>query len=287
MPGLLLKTAERVARMLPAPFRRGLYRLGPVTRLIRRALNRAAPRGWTQVQAAAGAAAGLAFQLDLQREKDYWLGSYETDLQETLPQFLRPGMVIFDVGANIGYLSMIFARSTGAQGRVYAFEALPANIRRLQSHVEMNGFTDRVRVMHRAVVDRPGPVAFLVHPSHGMGKAAGSAGRDEDYPDQIEVEGTSIDSLIFTEGIDHPDLIKMDIEGGEVLALRGMPRTLAELRPVVFLELHGEEAARAAWECFEAAGYMLHRMEAELSQIRTPGELDWKAYVVALPGQAV
>lgn len=286
MPGLLLKTAERVARLLPAPLRRGVYRLGPVTRLVRRALNRAAPHGLTQVQAAAGAAAGLTFELDLQSEKDYWLGSYETDLQEVLPHFLRPGMVIFDVGANIGYLTMIFARSTGAQGRVYAFEALPANVRRLQSHVEMNGFTDRVRIMHHAVVDRAGPVTFLVHPSHGMGKAAGSAGRDGDYPGQIEVEGTSIDEVVFSEGVGHPDLIKMDIEGGEVLALRGMPRTLAELRPVVLLELHGEEAARAAWECFEEAGYTLHRMETELSRIRTIGELDWKAYIIALPGQA-
>jgi FkbM family methyltransferase len=99
-------------------------------------------------------------------------------------------MVVFDVGANIGYLSLLFARQAGPDGRVVAFEALPANLARLAAHIELNGMAPNITIVPAAVVDRPGPVDFLVHRSHGMGKAAGSAGRDE--PERIE-SGTTID----------------------------------------------------------------------------------------------
>lgn len=286
MANLLLKSAARAARALPPGLRQALYRLGPLTRWIRALLNRAAPQGLIDVRIAAGAAEGLAMRLDLQREKDYWLGTYEGDLQEMLHTFLRPGMVVYDVGANIGYLSLAFARAVGERGEVFAFEALPGNVARLRENADRNGFSARLHIVQTAVVNQTGRTTFLVHHSHGMGKAAGSAGRAEPYDGQIEIDGTSIDTFIFDSGHTRPDLIKMDIEGGEVLALNGMARTLTEIRPVVFLELHGEEAARAAWEAFDRAAYTLHRMDTDLPRIRSLAELDWKAYVIALPGTA-
>jgi hypothetical protein len=75
----------------------------------------------------------------------------------------------------------------------------------------------------------------------------------------------------------------MDIEGGEVLALKGMPRLLAEARPLILLELHGPEAARASWETLTAAGYQIHRMEHGYPRVASLDELDWKAYLVAMP----
>jgi hypothetical protein len=79
-------------------------------------------------------------------------------------------------------------------------------------------------------------------------------------------------------------LIKVDIEGGEVLALPGMQRLLEEHNPVVLLELHGPESAQAAWACL-SINYRLCRMQAGFPPINSPDELDWKAYVVALPSQ--
>ena len=283
MSNFLLKTASKAARALPAPLRRGLYRLGPISGWIRRALNRAAPQGLTEIEVASGAIAGLKLRLDLQKEKDCWLGNYETNLQDAVAHFVKPGMIIYDVGANIGYVSLIFAAAVGKTGRVYSFEALPSNISRLQDHIKMNQFAERSTVRHAAVVDKPGAVEFLVHDSHGMGKAAGSAGRDEAYSEKLTVEGVSIDAFVFDDGHPAPQLLKMDIEGGEVMALPGMRRTLAVHRPVVFLELHGREAAESAWDIFTAEGYSLHEMEKGFPRVLSLADVDWKAYLIAIP----
>ena len=109
-------------------------------------------------------------------------------------------------------------------GKVYAFEALPDNVERLRRNVELNGFNDRVSIFPGAVAAGAGEVKFLVHFSGGMGKAAGSAGRDEQYLREIIVPGISLDEFVFAQGNPPPQAVKMDIEGGEVLALPGMAR---------------------------------------------------------------
>ena len=67
------------------------------------------------------------------------------------------------------------------------------------------------------------------------------------------------------------------------MALAGMPRLLKEARPVLLIELHGKEAARQVWNCLKANGYTLRPMSKGAPAIRSLSELDWKAYVIALP----
>jgi len=269
--------------VLPDPLKRLLYRLGPLTRGIRGLLNRAAPTGLTPVTVSAGGLAGLRLKLDLQTEKDYWLGTYETHLQAAVRELVRPGWVIYDVGANIGYVTLLLARTVGAAGRVYAFEALPANVDRLSENIALNNLGGRVTIIPGAVADASRPVRFWVGPSGAMGKAEGSAGRESEGGDSLEVSGISLDDFIYRDGNPPPQVVKMDIEGGEVLALRGMTHLLGTERPLVLLELHGHEAARVAWEVLTGAGYALCRMDRGLPRVSSVAELDWKAYVVARP----
>ena len=139
-------------------------------------MNKAAPQGIHQVEIAGGVLAGRQMALDLQSEKDYWLGTYEPDLQEAAKHFIHSGMCIYDVGANIGYISLIAAQLNGPDGSVYAFEALPANIERLKHNIQLNQLEERVTIQHAAVVDKSQKVTFYMHQSGAMGKAAGSAG---------------------------------------------------------------------------------------------------------------
>lgn len=285
----VLKLAAWAARRLPAPVKRLLYRAGPLARLLRRGLNAAAPHGLTVVDVAAGALAGCRLELDLQAEKDYWLGTYEPELQAALAELVRPGMMAYDVGANIGYISLQLARRVGPDGRVFAFEALPANLERLRRNLALNGLENRVEVIAAAVVDAARPVRFLVGPSGGMGKAAGSAGREKiSYNQTIDVPGLSLDDFagLPTPGPARPplpDVIKMDIEGGEVLAMPGMRRLLHAARPVMLMELHGPESARAAWDALQAAGYAVCRMQPGYPRVASLDDLDWKAYLAAFP----
>jgi len=281
----LLRLAALASRILPVSFKQSIYRIKPLAGLVRRTLNLAAPSELAQVKIAAGDLAGFKFELDLQTEKDYWLGTYEVELQRAVRDLLSSGMCIYDVGANIGYVTLLLAKAAGESGQVVAFEALPANIARLEKHVALNHLAGRVTVVAGAVVDQARPVRFLVHPSSSMGKAVGSAGREKmgAYLKEIEVPGLALDGYAFEQGHTPPQVIKMDIEGGEVLAIKGMQRILEELRPLLLVELHGHEAAHAVWENLARQGYTVHRMQPGFPQVTSVGQLDWKAYIVGRP----
>ena len=279
----LIKTAAWAARVLPSPVKRAFYKIPFLARVIRRSLNEAAPEGITEVVIAAGILKGLSMALDLHTEKDYWLGTYEPDLQSAASQIIKPGMVVYDLGANIGYISLMAARLVGDGGRVFSFEALPANIARLKQNASLNQLQERIQVVHAAVVDKAGEVAFLTHTSGAMGKVLGSGGRDELYSQTIKVQGIAMDDFVFTQGNPPPAVIKVDIEGGEGMALAGMTRLLKEAKPVLLIELHGEEAARQVWDCLKANNYTLSPMHKGAAAIRSLTELDWKAYVIAVP----
>jgi len=276
----ILSLAAWAARILPGPIKRLVYRIQPAAGLIRRTLNRASPPGLSEVRVAAGSLEGLTLLLNMQKEKSRWLGTYETELQASIEREIRPGMVVYDVGANIGYISLMFARAVGATGQVFAFEALPANLERMRANFALNPAAP-VHTVGMAVVDSCRTVEFLTHSSTSMGKAAGSAGREhESYGAVIQVHGVSLDEFVYTQLNPLPQVVKMDIEGGEVLALPGMRRLLREAHPLILLELHGPDAAQVAWAELATAGYRLFRMDSGTA-IASLDHPDWKNYVIA------
>lgn len=284
MRKLLLSIAEISAKILPTSFKKAIYRIDPLAGFIRRELNRAAPQGLTKIQVAAGELAGIYFLLDLQTEKDYWLGTYEQDLQQAIREFVEPGSVVYDIGANIGYITMLLADAVGIDGQVYAFEALPMNLQRLRENLRINKVDERVIVIPGAVADRSGFLPFLIGPSNGMGKLEGSAGRAlvEDSK-SIGVPSFSLDDLVYEENHTPPNVIKIDIEGGEVMAIKGMVRLLTEIKPVILMELHGTESAKTTWDTLSSLGYAICRMQSGYPRVKQMGDLDWKAYIVGFP----
>lgn len=280
----LLRSAEYVAQLLPASTKQAIYRNRFIANLVRSTLNLAVPDGLSVVGIAAGAAENLQMELDLKTEKDYWLGTYEPEVQNGISELVKPGDIIFDIGANIGFLTLLFARQTGAKGHVHAFEALPANILRLKQNIDRNNFQERVTVIPAAVLDKSGPVEFFIGPSSGMGKVEGSAGRDSiEYTDSIRVEGLSIDEYIELGGNIPANIVKIDIEGGEVLAVPGMQKLIHNHRPIVMIELHGSKAAKICWEILNQEKYQICRMALTFPKINEFQDLDWKSYIVAFP----
>lgn len=281
MRKFILVFAARAARILPAPVIRIIYKIKPLAQLVRGSLNRASPSGLSEVRIAAGDLAGYTIQLDMQVDKDYWLGTYEPELQRALNKIIPSGAVIYDVGANIGYVSLLLAKAGGAESKVYAFEALPSNVKQLRRNVELNHAEACISVIPSAVTASSGPVHFLVHASGGMGKAIGSAGRDDPYQAEVVVDGISLDDFVFKQGNPPPQVIKMDIEGGEVLALPGMARLLTEMRPIMIMELHGPESSRVAWETLSSAGYRICWLKDDFPVIPSLEAMGWKAYILA------
>jgi FkbM family methyltransferase len=283
MRKFLLNSAAFAARILPNSLKQAIYKIKPLAYIIRRGLNRAAPTGLVEVKVAGGDLRGYTILLDMQIDKDYWLGTYEPELQAALHDLIPAGSVIFDVGANIGYVSLLLAKAAGEKGKVFAFEALPSNVEQLRRNVIINGMESRVTVVDCAVTQISGPLRFLVHASGGMGKAAGSAGRDDQYQSEVTVPGISLDEFVYEQGNPAPQVVKMDIEGGEVMALPGMHRILTDQRPLMLMELHGPESSQAAWETLTSTGYEICWMRPGYPLIPSLEAMGWKAYIVAKP----
>ncbi|MGA9531620.1 MAG: FkbM family methyltransferase [Anaerolineales bacterium] len=281
--GWILRLAGWASAAMPASWVRCLYRLGPLTRALRSTLNKAAPTGRSTVKVSAGLLKGATFRLDLQEEKDLWLGTYEPDLQRTLRQVLGPGMTVYDVGANVGYLTIAMARQVGPAGQVHAFEPLPANFERLVDAVGLNHMQGVVNPVQAAVGAAAGTARFLVHHSGGMGKLEGSAGRQTAYEGTIDVQAVSLDEYAGQKLDRVPDWIKIDVEGGEVGVLHGAHNLLADARPGLLLELHGPAAAAGVWRLLTEVDYVMRTLKPGEGPVRTVDELDWKAYLIAEP----
>ena len=131
-----------------------------------------------------------------------WLGHYEIEKQAAVRRLAKPGMTVFDVGANAGFYTLAFSRLVGDSGHVWAFEPLPENIRNLQRHVEINTLRN-VTVVAAAVSKQAGTAAFQPARSNSMGRLA-----DEG---EISVRTVSIDETC--QGSTFPHLVKMDVEG--------------------------------------------------------------------------
>ncbi len=173
---------------------------------------------------------------------------------------VRPGTLVFDVGANIGAYTVLFAQWTGAAGRVVAFEPSPPSIAGLREQVRLNGVSDRVEIIEAAVSQSPGSAAFDCGGASGTNALVPDA---ESGADVIRVETTSLDAFCAARGI-YPSIVKIDVEGAELDVLRGGRETLARPGVDVFVEFHP-----SAWK---ARGIPRRDIEAELLQQRLTPE---------------
>ncbi|MBN1264363.1 MAG: FkbM family methyltransferase [Anaerolineales bacterium] len=287
MKNPILITASWLAGRLPQPVLKSVYRFPPLARLIRRTLNRAAPEGLTSIAVAGGLLKGCFLEIDLQTEKDLWLGTYEPDLQGALATFVNPGAIVYDVGANIGYVSMMCAKCAGPEGKVFAFEPLPDNQQRFMRTLALNQLQDRVVLVNKAVGRSTGSTTFWVHASTSMGRLDSVMPENGQFQRSIDIEIVSLDDYIYTQGHPVPDVIKLDIEGGEVDALPGMQRLLKEGRPLLLVEVHGTEAGKVVWQELKEAGYKLYWMRKGYPAVNDSEALQGKTYVVGQPQEAV
>lgn len=283
MTSLFLRAASWVSAVLPPAVKRMLYRLGPVSGGLRKLLTSALPQELAVVEVSAGPLRGARLELNLKTEKTLWLGMYELELLEAIERFAPDGGLAYDVGANLGYVSLALARRLGRNGRVIAFEPLPHNLRRLRANLNLNPEGQRVQVVPTAVGERTARKMFLVHRSTGMGKLAGSRGRSAEYGDELAVDVVALDDWMQQHAEPPPQLVKIDVEGGEQLVLTGMTRLLRAARPVLLLELHGPEAAAASFDILEASEYSMRDMRPGYPQLSQAEA--WKAYIVALPAE--
>ena len=143
---------------------------------------------------------------------------YETEL---FLRVVKRGMVVIDLGANIGWYTLIAAKLVGKKGKVYAFEPEPVSYALLRRNVQMNGYNN-VIIEQKAVLNRSGSIRlFLSSDNLGDHRIYDSRnGRKS-----ITVEGTTLDEY-FSNWHEKIDVLKIDIQGAEMAALLGMDRVI-------------------------------------------------------------
>ena len=164
------------------------------------------------------------------------LSNYEPKLVEAFCSFIADGMTVVDVGAHVGIYSLLASPRVGPTGKVIAVEPSPANARLLRHHLSVNKFRN-VEVIEAAVADKPGQIIFNYRPN-GTDPASFANSMAYDISgESANVKVRTLDDICRNVA---PAIIKIDIEGAELLALRGTKNILMKHRPTVIVALHPE-----------------------------------------------
>lgn len=205
---------------------------------------------WGKIQAGPGE--GLWLEVHPRTGAELLSGNLERPSQEVVANHLWPGMVFYDLGANIGRFSLIVGRAIGPQGKVFAFEPDPELIVRLHHNIERNQLQN-IEVVPMGVWSTSKTLEFrqagTASPEGGTGSFLG----DDRAGDRIQVRCVSLDDFVRTAP--PPQGIKCDVEGAEVEVLRGAEATLRKHHPWILCELHAPENETLVRDSFARFGY--------------------------------
>ena len=203
---------------------------------------------------------GYRMDLDLRNWSErhtYFLGRfYDLPTQALMTRVIRPGDRVIDVGANIGMLTLHAASLVGPGGRVDSFEPNPTCQERIEAHLARNAIGHVV--LHRvALADRPGSLTLRIPADHtGMGTLA-DLSEEERSHFSVEVPVAVVVGDDVVEQVPRPvSFIKIDVEGFETQAIRGLSRTLGRFKPLVTTEVIASWLRRAGSSPGELADLM-------------------------------
>ena len=192
-----------------------------------------------------GLSRGLWICARLPEESSYWQGKRERFTEQAILATVHEGAVVYDVGAHIGIVAFGMARLVGERGRVVAFDGDPENIASLRESCVLNRFEERVQVVHAAVWSHCANQGIpfrcgAIRRSHGGVAADGYAPVLGDGI-TLTVPATTLDAFIASNG-PIPELVKIDVEGGEYEVLRGGEMLFKRERPRILVEVHHADA---------------------------------------------
>lgn len=199
-----------------------------------RLINRFVPRSGLRD----ATVSGFRMRLDLSEhiQRMVYLGAYERWETRQVRRLLRPGMTFVDIGANVGYFSLLAASLVGAKGRVFAVEPSPYAVERLRRTIADNGLESRIRLEAVGLGSEKGSTKlFDADPSN---HTPAMFGADDAASSTVPI--ATLDELIDAWGVMQVDLLKIDVEGYEPKVFAGARRTLHERKiKAILCEFNG------------------------------------------------
>jgi FkbM family methyltransferase len=192
-------------------------------------------------------------------------GNWERDSQLLFTSFVKPGDIVYDLGANTGIHSMLFAKIVGNKGMVYACEPMKYNIDEINLIKQYN-LIENIEIVPEAIANTIGLLEFAI----GEHTKGGSLEIGLETLSKVKVPVNTIDNLI-KKSFKLPDFIKIDIEGAEGAALEGMEQAVQQCHPSMYIELHTPEQDIKVGTFLAKHGYEVYRLRTE-SAVRINGQ---------------
>ena len=195
------------------------------------------------------------------------LGILEVDQVECLTQTLQRGRIFFDVGANVGFYSLLGSKLVGCDGAVVAFEPMPRNLGFLFRHTRLNK-TRNVIIVPLACADEISTELFVEGENNAVGRLGGHDFDLTSADAQTLVGTISLDAAAEKLGL-RPDVIKIEVEGAELRVLKGAKSILTQARPSVLLSVHSVELRDACLAYLDALQYQSQPLNARSIELAT------------------
>ena len=256
---MLESVIPRLLGWVPIPLRRAL--IGRPNNPPRAAtiahnlLNRIVPAE-SHVFACQGALEGYRMGIDWNRHRSFLYGTWEPNVTAAVTNTVKAGMTVIDIGAHIGYYSLLFAKCVGPTGSVFSFEPVPENFALLHKNIQLNELS-QVQTFPQAIFSGKKEISIAVpdeSPNSGEGSVVHHHGAR-----QYLVPAITLDSFCVPSGV-RPDILKMDVEGAEYDVLLGAQETISRCRPKLLIELHhsdGDVAAHLVPDLLAAWSYQI------------------------------
>ncbi len=172
----------------------------------------------------------------------YYYGFFEANLTNFLLNFVKEGDVIFDVGAHVGYYSILSSALVGDSGHVHSFEPTPRTFNTLKKNSEIRS---NITVNNNAVLDHETEIEFIDYgPKYSAFNSFKKRTSDEmsflTQPEKVKAKTVSLDNYCAIKNV-WPNFIKIDAEGAEYLILQAMTNLLENKKPIVTIEVAGDD----------------------------------------------
>ncbi len=178
----------------------------------------------------------------------YIRGKYVTRDTQVFIQNVHQGDVVFDIGAHVGYFTVLSSTLCGSDGKVVAFEPLPLNAHYLSRHVKVNQCTN-VTILRECVSDRAGTASFDNSKGTGTGHLSEKG--------SLQVATTTLDTLVGEGKVPAPTFIKMNVEGAEEKILHGGKEVISKHKPFFLITLHSNDLLVRCRSFLEEQGYQV------------------------------
>lgn len=209
---------------------------------------------------------------------------YEPEVREALVRTSKPGMITYDIGANIGIFTLLMSHLIQPGGKVYAIEPEMNNYKHLLGSISANNSIN-IFPMQIAVGDTDGTLQFDRRGGSFSGRIVDGDVHYKPTKNIVPMATMSIDSLVKSNIIDPPNLIKIDVEGFEGKVMLGMQEVISKYHPIIICELHAHlgDPSEVVYNVLASAGYSIYDLELFLAgQLLDLSTLDGTGKIIAM-----